>query len=138
MLHSRLPHTLRARHAVRLLRAAAWLWLVAAALALAPARGQAPAATSGQAAPVVLLQLQGALGPATTEYLQRGLAEADARRAAAVVLRIDTPGGLVSSTRDIVRAIIASPVPVIGYVAPGGARAASAGTYILYACHVAA
>ncbi|HYG45928.1 MAG TPA: nodulation protein NfeD, partial [Bordetella sp.] len=98
----------------------------------------APAATSGQAAPVVLLQLQGALGPATTEYLRRGLVEADARRAAAVVLRIDTPGGLVSSTRDIVRAIIASPVPVIGYVAPGGARAASAGTYILYACHVAA
>src|SRR3546814_4149283 len=92
----------------------------------------------GQPAPVVVLQLQGAVGPATTEYLRRGLADADARRAAAVILRIDTPGGLASSMRDIVRAIIASPVPVIGYVAPGGAQAASAGTYILYACHVAA
>src|SRR3546814_4985028 len=57
----------------------------------------------GQPAPVVVLQLQGAVGPATTEYLRRGLADANARRAAAVVLRIDTPGGLASSMRDIVR-----------------------------------
>ncbi|MBO9353839.1 nodulation protein NfeD [Bordetella petrii] len=117
-------------------QALAWLCLAAAALGLAPSRAQAAAV--GQPAPVVLLQLQGAVGPATTEYLQRGLADADARRAAAVILRIDTPGGLASSMRDIVQAILASPVPVIGYVAPGGAQAASAGTYILYACHVAA
>ncbi|MBV7486141.1 nodulation protein NfeD [Bordetella sp. BOR01] len=136
MPHSRLRPTPRAGPVRGLLCAAAWLWLAAAALVLAPA--QAPLAASGQPAPVVMLQLQGAVGPATTEYLRRGLADADARRAAAVILRIDTPGGLASSMRDIVRAIIASPVPVIGYVAPGGAQAASAGTYILYACHVAA
>lgn len=84
------------------------------------------------------ISIDGAIGPATTSYVRTALATAAARRAEVVVLRLNTPGGLVTSMREIIAEVMASPVPVIGYVAPSGAHAASAGTYILYATHIAA
>lgn len=87
---------------------------------------------------VVVLRVDGAISPASASYVVHGIADAQSRHAEAIVLELDTPGGLSSSMRDIIKAILASPVPVVGYVAPSGARAASAGTYIMYASHVAA
>lgn len=86
----------------------------------------------------MVVEVEGAIGPATSAYVEKAIAEAKEGEAELLVLTMDTPGGLDTSMRAIVKAINASPVPVVGFVAPSGARAASAGTYILYACHVAA
>ena len=85
-----------------------------------------------------MLEIRGPIGPATSHYVVHGIDVARARGSRLVVIELDTPGGLDSSMRDIIQAILASPLPVVSYVTPSGARAASAGTYILYASHVAA
>lgn len=96
----------------------------------------APAASAQGNA--IELEMQGALGVAKAEYLINGINDAADNGADLVIIRMDTPGGLVEPMRDIVQAILNSDVPVVTYVSPGGARADSAGTYILLASHVAA
>ena len=96
------------------------------------------AAQQERARQAMVLTLDGAVSPATADYLIRGMEQAGEEEAELVIIRMDTPGGLVTSTRNIVNAILASPVPVAVHVAPSGARAASAGTFITYAAHVAA
>ncbi len=86
----------------------------------------------------VLLTVQDAITPATADYVMRGIESAEARRAELVVLQVDTPGGLDTSMRSMIQAILQADVPVASYVHPAGARAASAGTYILYGSHIAA
>lgn len=98
----------------------------------------ANAVASQKANTAILLHLNSAIGPATQDYVHRGLEQAIKNNSSALILQIDTPGGLDKSMRGIIQDIIASPIPVICYVAPEGARAASAGTYILYSCSIAA
>jgi membrane-bound serine protease (ClpP class) len=120
-------------------RAGRWaaLGLVGAVAAIFLASEPAPlAAAEGRSGAII--QIDGAIGPATADYLGRALDKAQESGAPLVVLRIDTPGGLETAMRDMIQDILASPIPVIGFVAPSGSRAASAGTFILYATHVAA
>ncbi len=113
-----------------------WRWLRGAVVALCALW---PALAGGAAAqPVVLLTLDGAVSPATADYMVRGIRQAADKGAGLVILQVDTPGGLDTSMRSVIKEILASPVPVAVFVGPSGARAASAGTFILYASHVAA
>lgn len=116
--------------------AVGWLWLLLFAQVLSVAAQ--PETQSPQRHPVLHLEIHDAIGPATSDFFTRALLHAEQANAQLVVLELDTPGGLDSAMRDMIRAILASPIPVAIYVAPSGARAASAGTYLLYASHVAA
>lgn len=87
---------------------------------------------------ILLLQVKGGIGPAAQDYIERGIATAKERKSDFIILQLNTPGGLEKSMRNIVSDILNSSIPIVTYVAPSGARAASAGTYILYASHVAA
>ncbi len=113
-------------------------WLLVGLVFLTAAFGADCASTQGAETEAVVIQVEGAIGPATSAYVEEAIADAQERGAQLLVLRMDTPGGLDTSMRSIVKAINASRIPVVGFVAPSGARAASAGTYILYACHVSA
>lgn len=84
------------------------------------------------------LEINGPIGPATSDYIVRSMEDAQNSAAEVIILRMDTPGGLDQAMREIIQTILASRVPVVGYVGPQGSRAASAGTYILYASHIAA
>lgn len=117
-------------------------FLVLAGLVVAAGSGvraQSAASIPATAAPrVVVINMDDTVQAVSAEHVTRGLAYAASQNAAAVVLELNTPGGLDSAMRAIIQAILASPVPVIGYVSPSGARAASAGFYILMSCDVAA
>ncbi len=103
-----------------------------------PGGGPSPAPASGPPPAVYLAVVDDVIHPPVAEYLQEAIAAATAAKADAIVIELDTPGGLVASMRDVVKAILASEVPVIVFVGPSGARAASAGTFITMAAHVAA
>jgi membrane-bound serine protease (ClpP class) len=110
-------------------------FVFSALLADAP---RAPAQEASGPRQALVINVEGAIGPVIADYIAERLAEADPARTSLVILRMDTPGGLDTAMRKIIRAELASPIPVAVYVAPAGARAASAGTYILYAASVAA
>lgn len=114
------------------------VFVVALVLGALGALGLAAQEQPAQERPAMVLEFDGPVSPASADYITRALSDAAERDLPLVVLRMNTPGGLDSSMREIISAILASPVPVASYVSPSGARAASAGTYIMYASHVAA
>jgi membrane-bound serine protease (ClpP class) len=114
------------------------LGVVAASIALGLGLALGASAADAQTDAVVRLQLDGVVDPFVADYLEGGIARAARDGAAAVLIEIDTPGGLSSSMRQITQAILNADVPVLCHVAPQGARAASAGAFVLLSCHVAA
>ncbi|MGM0449288.1 MAG: NfeD family protein [Pseudomonadota bacterium] len=120
----------------RLPRVVSLLLLFAGALLLS-VQAQEETGADG-AADVRVMTIQEAIGPAVSDWFLRTLAESEEQGADLLVVELDTPGGLDKSMRDMIQGILSSEVPVATYVTPRGARAASAGTYLLYASHIAA
>ena len=117
-----------------------WLsWLTAlAAMLVGGAVGAQSADQAGAAGHIAVLEVDGAISPASADFIVSGIEHAEEQGAQLLVIELDTPGGLDGSMRAIIQRMLASRIPVAVYVAPGGARAASAGTFILYAAHIAA
>ncbi|EDT42484.1 NfeD family protein [Burkholderia ambifaria] len=130
----------RPRHPLvaRVARAALFAALLVVCAAVAAPPPASSSAAPAAAPPVIVIPVNGAIGPASADFIVRSLERAAHDHAPLAILQLDTPGGLDTSMRQIIKAILGSPVPVAAFVAPGGARAASAGTYIVYASHVAA
>src|SRR5438067_3347597 len=106
-------------------------WIFAILVLLSPA-------STVEAEQVALIKVNGAIGPATASYISRGIHEAHAQGAQCLVIQLDTPGGLLESTKTIVQELLASPLPTVVYVAPSGATATSAGCFITLAADIAA
>src|SRR3989304_4653085 len=104
--------------------------LIAASVSIASAKSATPT--------IVVLTAKGIVNPILADYIQRGINQAEERNAIAVIIQLDTPGGLDTSMRDIVQNMVSARVPVVVYVSPSGARAASAGVFITVAAHIAA
>jgi membrane-bound serine protease (ClpP class) len=115
-----------------------WNWNAACRLVAAVVSALILSTAAASAKQVLVLEINGAIGPATADYVTRQFSAMRPADTEVVILRMNTPGGLDSSMREIIRVILSSPIPVVTYVAPAGARAASAGTYIAYASHIAA
>lgn len=119
-----------------------FLALIAFSIILSPAlrslAQEAQAPSEGPAPTVMAVTVEGIINPVSAEFIVKSIGKANDMNAEAFVLMLDTPGGLDTSMRDIIKAIIGSGTPVVVFVAPGGARAASAGTFITIAAHIAA